>query len=509
MTLNKKAARKLEAERKANAREMIAEAQEDEDDDQMEDIERWESNLIRHGAVRPQRHEEQQRDPYAPPPGYRPAIVPTPTQIPALDEAMQHLDIVSNDLDQIIQEYDTQLTQMEQNKQNLQTAELDLGNDILRSSERYDYFQSLSSYVNDLGEFLDAKFPELEALEKEAHDLIAAKHDIIRKRRWEDDMDDLHEFADVPEKMDEDERVQYQREGFQRRKEERQQRIAERQDLMDVDPADAMQEQGLWSDDELEQDWSVQHEEKLDDIQDNKVPAMLEDVGEEFESLEAVKSKFEAWKTRFYDDYNKAFGSLSLPGAFEFFVRCELVSWDPFSESTEFESMRWHTILSQYGITDHGDDADAELLSKIVEKVLIKKVKSMLDTLNIASTKEMRYAAQVVEQISYYVEKHDRAYQDLISAVETTIDDQLKAYADLMDTITVQRNNKAKERFFWRQCKYLKTLQVWRRHLPKETIKSLGSVVMNRILAPILQPAIEPSDAPLQREALHLMERLE
>lgn len=138
---------------------------------------------------------------------------------------------------------------------------------------------------------------------------------------------------------------------------------------------------------------------------------MLEDVGEEFESLEAVKSKFEAWKTRFYDDYNKAFGSLSLPGAFEFFVRCELVSWDPFSESTEFESMRWHTILSQYGITDHGDDADAELLSKIVEKVLIKKVKSMLDTLNIASTKEMRYAAQVVEQISYYVEKHDRAYQ--------------------------------------------------------------------------------------------------
>lgn len=138
---------------------------------------------------------------------------------------------------------------------------------------------------------------------------------------------------------------------------------------------------------------------------------MLEDVGEEFESMEAVKSKFEAWKTRFYDDYTKAFGSLSLPGAFEFFVRCELVSWDPFSQSTEFESMRWHTILSQYGITEHGDDADAELLSKIVEKVLIKKVKSMLDTLNIASTKEMRYAAQVVEQISYYVEKHDRAYQ--------------------------------------------------------------------------------------------------
>lgn len=104
-------------------------------------------------------------------------------------------------------------------------------------------------------------------MEKEAHDLIAAKHAIISNRRWDDDMDDLHEFAHVPEKMDEEQqedgRVQYQREGSQRRKEERQRRIDERQDLMDVDPADVVQEQGLWSDDDLEEEWSVQHEEKL------------------------------------------------------------------------------------------------------------------------------------------------------------------------------------------------------------------------------------------------------
>lgn len=56
-------------------------------------------------------------------------------------------------------------------------------------------------------------------------------------------------------------------------------------------------------------------------------------MGNEFKTLEAVKSYFEAWKTEFYEDYKNAFGSLSLPVAFEFYIRCELVAWDPFSVS--------------------------------------------------------------------------------------------------------------------------------------------------------------------------------
>lgn len=60
---------------------------------------------------------------------------------------------------------------------------------------------------------------------------------------------------------------------------------------------------------------------------------MFDDVTDDFKTLEAVKSRFESWKTDFYEDYKMAFGSLSLPGAFEFYVRCELVTWDPFSVS--------------------------------------------------------------------------------------------------------------------------------------------------------------------------------
>ena len=71
MTLDKKVARKQEQDRRAGVREMIEDAQEDQEDEQ--DIERWENELIRHGGVRPQRREEKARDPYAPPADYRPA----------------------------------------------------------------------------------------------------------------------------------------------------------------------------------------------------------------------------------------------------------------------------------------------------------------------------------------------------------------------------------------------------------------------------------------------------
>lgn len=53
--------------------------------------------------------------------------------------------------------YEAQLSQIQNSALNLQTVEQDIKKEIERGSERYDYFQDLASYVNDLGEFLDAK----------------------------------------------------------------------------------------------------------------------------------------------------------------------------------------------------------------------------------------------------------------------------------------------------------------------------------------------------------------
>lgn len=352
----------------------------------------------------------------------------------------------------------------------------------------------------------------LESLEKEAHEIISTKHQVVRQRRWQDDLDDLRHFAYVPEDAvdDKDESVR------QRRQIERRQRLAVRQDISELGAGpEALQAQGYWSDDDMGADWEAQRDSRLQEIQDKRIDDMLEDVGSEFSDLEVVKSKFEAWKTQFKDDYTKAFGALSLPAAFEFYIRCELVSWDPMSEPIDFHDWKWHRILSEYGVVedqeDMEEDANTELLGKAVEKAVIKRLKSMLDTLNAASMREMRNLEKLVEEISYYVEKHERAYQDLLAAIEIAIDKQIKQYADLMDTIVLhpgEHSVESKHRFFWRQCKYLKTLQIWKRQLPSEALESLADTIINRIIAPILQPTTNPSDAELQREALQLASRL-
>jgi hypothetical protein len=76
--------------------------------------------------------------------------------------------------------------------------------------------------------------------------------------------------------------------------------------------------------------------------------------------------------------------------------------------------MKWHATLSSYGIVgglEGHEDADIELLNKVVEKVVLKRIKNLLDTMNPVSSQETRYAVHAVEQVSYYVEKHEHPFQ--------------------------------------------------------------------------------------------------
>jgi hypothetical protein len=57
---------------------------------------------------------------------------------------------------------------------------------------------------------------------------------------------------------------------------------------------------------------------------------LLEDTADEYKSIVAVKSRFETWKAEFKEEYEKAYGGLSMPGVFEFYVRYEMLTWQPF-----------------------------------------------------------------------------------------------------------------------------------------------------------------------------------
>lgn len=61
---------------------------------------------------------------------------------------------------------------------------------------------------------------------------------------------------------------------------------------------------------------------------------LLNDVSEDFQSITSVKKKFEEWKRYYNQSYQDSYVSLALPGVFEFYVRLELLQWDPLKASS-------------------------------------------------------------------------------------------------------------------------------------------------------------------------------
>lgn len=93
------------------------------------------------------------------------------------------------------------------------------------------------------------------------------------------------------------------------------------------------------------------------------------------------------------------------------------------------------------------------------------------------------------------------------------LEKQMIRFAEIIE-ISVLKSNlqpesvEAKHRFFWSQCKYLKTLLAWRRHLPKFQLDRLGDMIIYRIITPILKPESYPADLHLQNEAMLLLSHL-
>ncbi|KAI8981606.1 nineteen complex-related protein 2-domain-containing protein [Mycotypha africana] len=521
LDLNKLSAKSQEKERLDGARQMIDEAEAEGGDSRSEDMDRWEADMIKFGGVRPK---QEVYDPYQPPSNYKPAVIPQPCQLSNLTDIMRTLDMNQNDIEIAIQQCEGNMTETKKSINNAEVVESDLVKDIERNSKRYNYFQELAQYVNDLGEFLDAKYPELEKLEAEMHDIIFTKTETAISRRYQLNLDDLCTFTNIqldeemtgePE-VDEFGRVRELRNSETaraRRRAEKHQRLERHTDFVSIkSEEEVIREESYWTDDEMSEDYYKNKTSKIEHLESEKIVELMADVGSDFRSIDAVKDKFEAWKLEYYDDYQKAYGSLCLPGAFEFYMRLELVTWDPFSDPRDFDSMHWHTILSEYGISN-GHESDVEMINKTVEKTMIRKMKSMLNTLDVFSSKQMRYAAQMLEQISYYVDMNEKPYKDLAFEILQLLEDQMTTLIDTIATSSIKsdlddNSGKAKCRFFYAHCKYLKTLALWKRLLPKEQLLKLGQLLYDKILSLILQPDIDPTDNHLRNEATLLLSHL-
>ncbi|CAO3668052.1 unnamed protein product [Umbelopsis vinacea] len=504
MALGKKAQRQQEARRKAGVRELIEDAE--EDDDELDEIDRWEQEMIKYGGVRSKKIDETESSEMNR--NYRPAPIPEQTVIPSLSDVLSRLSIVSNNLEESKQNHDKQLTQTLKDIENLKNNRETTEKELERTSRRYNYFQELKSYVNDLADFLDAKFPELEKVESQFNGLMSQRTKAVETRRWQDDLDDAEKFADVPasftgsqdeEKLDEFGRAVSSRNSEaskRRRREERSSRHILREAPGDIT--------GMSTDDELGESYARDERGELDEIQRDKINAIIADVQDDFASLLSVKNKFETWKTEFTDDYTKAYGGLSLPGAFEFYVRIELITWNPFLRPVDLDTMRWHTIISEYGVSsdqeDQMDDPDATILNKVVEKTVCKKIKDMIPNLDVFSAAQMKSARHALEQVSYYVEDSEPAFKDLASTAMEHFSRIVTQYLELVSDMSLrnidtdEQAQKARSRLLRRMIKLYKNLLSWKRLLASADPQA---TLYERLYQQVLMKLVGPWDGDL------------
>lgn len=137
------------------------------------------------------------------------------------------------------------------------------------------YAEQVRAILHGTGLNKGLQFPELEALEKEAHDIYLERYEEVRRRRWLDDLDDLHQFALVPDEIvrgdyneEPDGRGQLREQidsefVRQQRRVERQGRLSQKFQSTETEDHQAAQEQGLWTDDELSQDWSDHRKRRI------------------------------------------------------------------------------------------------------------------------------------------------------------------------------------------------------------------------------------------------------
>lgn len=83
--------------------------------------------------------------------------VPEQTAISSISDVLSRLSLVSSNLEESKVNHDKQLTQTLKDIENLKSSRELTDSELERTSKRYNYFQELKAYVNDLAEFLDAK----------------------------------------------------------------------------------------------------------------------------------------------------------------------------------------------------------------------------------------------------------------------------------------------------------------------------------------------------------------
>lgn len=194
------------------------------------------------------------------------------------------------------------------------------------------------------------KYPALEQIERENLAIQKERYEIVAKRRFADDADDVALFTgeSVPSIFSfnsaansEDQPIEPMAHGtsapgsdFPEARSARRAARGRRVESLRQQAGSVAPEQddlGTWTDDELPSDTAADLADAVHALRTN-LARLFEDVkADDFRDPNlGIRKRFEQWRGRYTEDYTNAFGGLALVGVWEFWARVEMAMWNPF-----------------------------------------------------------------------------------------------------------------------------------------------------------------------------------
>ncbi|KAJ3018332.1 GC-rich sequence DNA-binding factor [Thoreauomyces humboldtii] len=413
---------------------------------------------------------------------------PVATKIPIVVSILPITDVCSRlnaaleDLQISHQLHTSQLTHLKEELDRSVASSQGLESDLKSSADRYDYFNDLRVYVGDLAEFLDVKFPEMENLEAQQHTVLASRDKAAALQR-QTAMDYWYAtfmgWAPPPKEV----------------------------------PAGPAMNPDLSGHDQAHEGMT---DSEIVEVQANIADGhqhLFDGVANDFRSLGVIKQRFETWRAKFPKEYDEAYGALSIPGIFELFIRHELLEWDHTKSGCAFEKMRWHHFLADFG---HGADVngnamdadgirngdgdgdagnpDANVLTRVVEKVVIPRIKALADVYDPYSEDQTKTILSAVSQCLNYVEKDGEVFKGMITSFESRLNSIVHAVVERYNFfITAPRTEwtehtvESRNHWFWTTYKVFAAILKWSPYFSRASSHAMAvDTMLNRHLTPIL-----------------------
>ena len=274
------------------------------------------------------------------------------------------------------------------------------------------------------------QFPQLEKLEDEHISILKERSDMISQRRRADDADDLSLFLGTlptppqpdTEVVDDLGRTVPRTNPAAARRDRITTRSARRSHRRAASAQTQTEEEGYSTDSSLPPSDKTDFTTAVNKLS-TSTRAILSDVrAEEYKNPSLGLGKwFGEWRNRYADVYTGAWGGLGLVGAWEFWVRLELVGWNPIEDArrTSLDGFNWYSALHEYSRPSVENDEESELgpdgdlVSAMISTAVVPRLCKVVEggAFDPYSNKNLRRMVDLAEQVEASVEKDSQKFQ--------------------------------------------------------------------------------------------------